>query len=207
MSLRQSSSGFARLFLLGRHGRERALRVVRERFEDVVLLLVAVAIALVIRGIPRHQIIGGLEDAGWAALAVALYLPIVFVVGVVAAARSLSRWDVSRTSIVQGVTLNLSPLAGGIIPCEGRCVVRCADGSEHSSVAFPDPAIGSMTAVYNATFPSTGVYPPHGDHIANWYVKEIPRDGWIKVADDAFTYAPASATAPAPGGETDARRR
>jgi hypothetical protein len=113
----------------------RAVRVVRERFDDVLLLLVAVAIALVIRGIPRHQIIGGLEDAGWAALAVALYLPIVFVVGAVAAALSLSRGDVSLTSIVQGVTLNLSRVAGGIIPCEGRCVIRCSDGSEHSSVA------------------------------------------------------------------------
>ena len=204
MSLRQSSSAFARLFLLGRHGRERALRVVRERFDDVVLLLVAVAIALVIRGIPRHQIIGGLEDAGWAVLAVTLYLPIVFAVGAVAAARSFSCWDVSHTSIVQGVTLNLSPVAGGIIPCEGRCVVLCSDGSEHSSVAFPDPSVGSMAAVYNATFPSTGVYPPHGDHVAHWYVKEIPRDGWIKVAEDAFTYAPGSAVAPAPGGATDA---
>jgi hypothetical protein len=102
MSLRQSSSAFARLFLLGRHGRERAVRVVRERLHDVLLLLVALAIALVIRGVPRHQVIGGLEDAGWAALAVALYLPIVFVVGAVAAARSLSRWDVSHTPIVQG---------------------------------------------------------------------------------------------------------
>jgi hypothetical protein len=121
----------------------RAVRVVRERFDDVLLLLVAVAIALVIRGIPRHQIIGGLEDAGWAALAVALYLPIVFVVGAVATARSLSRWDVSLTSIVQGVTLNLSRVAGGIIPCEGRCVIRCCDGSEHSSVALPAPPSGA----------------------------------------------------------------
>jgi hypothetical protein len=204
MSLRQSSSTYARLILLSRHGRKRAVRVVRERFDDVLLLLVAVAIALVIRGIPRHQIIGGLEDAGWAALAVALYLPIVFVVGVIAAARSLSRWDVSHTSIVQGVTLNLSPVAGGIIPCEGRCVVHCSDGSGHSSVAFPDPTTGSMTAVYNATFPSTGVYPPHGDHVARWYVKETPRDGWIKVAEDTFTYAPANAAPPSLGSATDA---
>jgi hypothetical protein len=187
MSVRESSSFAARVYLLCRHGQQRTARVVRERFDDVLLLLLAVAIALVIRGVPRHQVIGGLEDAGWAALAVALYLPIVFVVGVAVAARSLRRWNVSHTTIVQGVTLNLTPGGGGIIPCDGHCVVRCSDGSQHPSVAFPDSNTASMVAVYNATFPSTGVYPPHGDHVAHWYVKETPSDGWIKVAEDAFT--------------------
>jgi hypothetical protein len=31
-----------------------------------------------------------------------------------------------------------------------------------------------------------------------------PRDGWIKVAEDAFTYAPTSTAELAPGGATDA---
>lgn len=162
----------------------------RERFDDVLLLLVAVAIALVVRAVPRHRVIGGLEDAGWAALAVALYLPIVFVVGTAAAARSLRRWDVSHTPIVQGVMLALRPTAEGIAPCEGRCVVHCSDGSQHQATALPSDR--GIVCVYNASFPSTGVHPPHGDHLAYWYVKESPHDGWIKVSEDSFSYAPAA---------------
>jgi hypothetical protein len=195
MAIGQSGSFVARTYLLGRHGRQRAARVMRERFADVILLLVAVAIALVIRGVPRHQIIGGLEDAGWAALAVALYLPIVFVVGATGAARSLRRWDVSHAPIVQGVMLGLLPKAGGIAPFEGRCVVHCSDGTHHEATALPNDR--GVFCLYNASFPSTGVYPPHGTHVAHWYVKESPRDlGWIKVAEDTFTYAPAGGLAP-----------
>ncbi len=194
MSLRQSSSIVARTYFFGRHGRLRSARVVHKRFDDILLLLLAVAIALVIRGVPRHQVVSGLEDAGWAALAVALYLPIVFFVGVGEAARSLRRWDVRHQPIVQGVMLTLSPATGGIASCGGRCVVRCSDGSTHSCAARPDSITGGMAAIYNANFPSTGTSPPHGDHVALWYVKESPRDGWIKVAEDPFTYRPAGGT-------------
>lgn len=175
-----------------------------DRFHDVALLLLAVVIALVLRGVPRHKVLLGLEDAGWAALAVGLYLPIVFVAGGVSAFRALRGWRASHQAITQGVMLALTPRVGPVTTCETRCVVTCEDGSQHEANGHRDGTTGSFLCHYNSGFRSTGIHPPHGDHLARWFIKESPSDGWIKVAEDPFTYAPLSQPPAAEAGGSTA---
>jgi hypothetical protein len=173
----------AKACLVARHGRTRAVRVARGRFEDFALLLVAVVVALVLRGWTRHQVDSALADAGWAVVAVGLYLPVVFVAGCLEGWRSLRGWVASHQPIVQGVVLGLTPTRGFEVS-EARVLVHCEDGTWHEAPVHGDP----LVCHWNIAFRSTGVYPPHGRHDATWQIKETPEDGWINVARDRFDY-------------------
>lgn len=186
----------ARFYLLGRHGWRRMLTAVRERFSDLVLLFIAVAIALLFRGWSKHQVAAALEDVGWAALALVAYLPLVFASGSLAAWRSLRGWRVSHQEISQGVLLSLTPprrdTEVGVYVA--RCVVECADRSRHE--AFAQWGGGyAYVCHYNSGFPTTGVHPPHGQHVARWFMEETPGAGWVAVgSNDPFTYAPGASS-------------
>jgi hypothetical protein len=189
--LRESHSFVARLVLAGRHGRERCWAVVRGRLTDLVLLLIAIGIAFLFRGWSRHRILGAVEDAGWAWLALVFYLALVFGHGSVRAWSMFRHWKAHHQTITQGVLLRVVAPRGADAAWV-QCVAICADGSRHVGRAM---AAGTeegtvFTAHFNSAFPSTGLYPPHGTHTIRWMAKEREADGWIDVASDTFLYAP-----------------
>ncbi|HVS85885.1 MAG TPA: hypothetical protein VHD91_09660 [Gaiellaceae bacterium] len=189
-------SFMARLRLCSRHGQSRTVRVARDRFPDVALLFIAVAIALLFRGWTRGQLVGAVEDALWAVAAIVVYVVLIFGIGWIQAWRALREWQTDHAVLGgHAVGLWLRP-RGRVTPIAGRCVVTCSDHSRHEGMVNPPTPEGELFAMWNSGFPSTGVHPPHGDHVARWWIKETPSDGWIFVSHDAFTYAPTENSAP-----------
>src|SRR5437879_1085885 len=78
---------------------------------DVLLLLCAIAVAYLLRGASRHEVIGSLRDALWFLAALAFFLVFVFVAKAWTAVRTLrGRWNGYVTGSPANPTLHFEPV-------------------------------------------------------------------------------------------------
>ena len=168
--------------------------VARTRSWDVLLLLSAVAVAYLLRGATRHDVLRSLRDALWFLVVLGFFLGVVFVTKAGTAVRTLrSGWKGYITGAPGGTTLHFEPV--GLFPiAAARCQLLCDEGSrfewEWRGPEASNHGLGPIGR-FPATFiPASDGDGPAGEYRAEWCWKEKPSDGWIRGWRGRFQYDP-----------------
>lgn len=167
--------------------------VARTRSWDVLLLLCAIAVAYLLRGATRHEVLGSLRDALWFLAALVFFLVFVFVAKALTAIRTLrGRWKGYVTSEPASPTLHFEPVERFPVAA-ARCQLAC--GGSRFEREWHGPAAWNQGLGPIARFPANFIPAPDGDgpggeYHAEWCSKEKPSDGWIRGWRGRFEYDP-----------------